>query len=202
VDFAEVVARRHMVRDFDPDRTVDAHVVDELVATAGRAPSAGNTQGWHFVVLEGPGQTARFWDASLAVERRDAFAFPGLLAAPVLICPVADPGAYARRYAEDDKAHTQLGGDPARWGFPYWLTDTAFATNQLLLAAVDRGLGACFFGLFERQQSVADALGIPDGYVPIGMVALGHPSPGPTRRGRSAGRPRRATDDLIHRGGW
>lgn len=198
-----VAARRRMVRAFDPDRPVAPSVVDELVAVACTAPSAGNTQGWHFVVLEGPGQCARFWDASLPADRRATFGWPGLLDAPVLICPVADPDAYVSRYAEADKATTGLGAGVDAWAVPYWLTDTAFATMQLLLAATERGLDTCFFGLFGRQQAVVDALGIPGSMAPLGMVALGHRAPGgPGRPGRSAGRRRRGVDEVVHRGGW
>jgi len=202
VDFADAVARRRMVRSFDPSRPLAPEVVDALVATACRAPSAGNTQGWDFVVLEGPQQTARFWDVSLPEARRTSFAWPGLLDAPVLVCPVADPAAYVARYGEEDKRTTGLGEGASAWAFPYWLTDTAFATMLLLLAATDAGLGACFFGLFDRAPAVSAALGVPEGHVPIGMVALGHPAPGPHRRGRSSGRTRRGVAEVVHRGGW
>jgi nitroreductase len=204
VEFSEVARRRRMVRAFDPARPVGPDVVDALVTVAAQAPSAGNTQGWHLVVLEGSGQTAKFWDASLPVERRRGFAWPGLLDAPVLACPVADPAAYVRRYAEEDKASTGLGDGIDSWSFPYWLTDTAFFTMQLLNAVTDAGLGACFFGLFGRAPAVADALGIPSPLVPIGMVAIGHPAadPGAHRPGRSAGRARRRVDEVVHRGGW
>lgn len=198
----EVAARRHMVRAFDPARPVDPAVVDDLVAVACTAPSAGNTQGWHFVVLEGPEQCARFWDVSLPESRRATFTWPGLLDAPVLICPVGDPGAYVARYAEPDKATTGLGAATDAWAVPYWLTDTAFATMQLLLAATERGLATCFFGLFGRQQAVAEALGIPASMTPLGMVALGYRAPGPHRPGRSAHRPHRSVDEVVHRGGW
>lgn len=191
-----------MVREFDPARPLSPDQVDALIAAACRAPSAGNTQGWDFVVLEGPDQTARFWDVSLPVPKRATFAWPGLLDAPVLVCPVADPGAYVARYAESDKAATGLGASEAAWPFPYWLTDTAFATMLLLLAVSNAGLGACFFGLFERAEVVGAALGIPADRVPIGMVAIGHPATGRGRQGRSASRRRRSVEDVVHRGGW
>jgi len=202
MEFDRVIASRRMVRAFDPTRPVPTGLVDELIGLACRAPSAGNTQGWHFVVLEGPAQTALFWDVSLPDPRRQSFRWSGLLDAPVLICPVADPEAYRRRYAEPDKASPQLGADVAAWPFPYWLTDTGFATMQLLLAATSRGLGACFFGLFERAEAVAERLGIPDGMVPIGMVALGYESPSPAEPGRSASRARKGLDEVVHRGHW
>ena len=58
VDFESVVRRRRMVRRFTTE-PVDAEVLDRLVDLARRAPSAGNSQGAAFVVLEGPVETAR-----------------------------------------------------------------------------------------------------------------------------------------------
>lgn len=206
MDFADVVRRRRMVRAFDSARPIPAETLNTLLDQALRAPSAGNAQGCHFVVLEGAGETARFWDASLPAQRREGFAWPGLLDAAVLVLPVAEPAAYLARYAEADKAGARgsgglaLGGDRSAWGVPYWLTDTAFATMTLLLGAVDAGLGACFFGLFEQEPAVREALGLPDDTEPLGVVALGYPAP--DRPGRSATRPKRPPTDRIHRSQW
>ncbi len=48
----------------------------------------------------------------------------------------------------------------------------------ILLTAVDLGLGALFFGIFQGETALMDALGVPDGYRPIGAIALGHPTAG------------------------
>ena len=50
-----MVRRRRMVRDYDPDRPVPADVRERLLAHALRAPSAGFSQGWAFLVLETDG---------------------------------------------------------------------------------------------------------------------------------------------------
>lgn len=199
MELSDVVRRRRMVRNFT-DAPVDPAVVDGLLDLARRAPSAGNSQGWHFVVLEGPEQTRRFWDVTLPPERRDGFRWPGLLRAPVLILPMADGAAYVERYAEVDKASTGLGDSTEAWPVPYWVVDTAFATMTLLHAAVDAGLGALFFGIFREEERLRRELGVPDGIRPIGAVALGHPAP--DEPGRSAARPRRPADEVVHRGGW
>ena len=52
MEFDEVVRKRRMVRNYDPDRPVPAAVVDRLLDHAIRAPSAGFSQGWGFLVLE------------------------------------------------------------------------------------------------------------------------------------------------------
>ena len=54
VEFGEVVRRRRMVRDYAPDRPVPAEVRERLLEHAIRAPSAGFSQGWAFLVLESP----------------------------------------------------------------------------------------------------------------------------------------------------
>jgi len=197
MDFADLVRRRHMVRAFDP-APIDRDVLDELLDVARRAPSAGNAQGWAFVVLEGP-DTAKFWDVTLPPDRRETFRFPKLLDAPVIVLPLADREAYLSRYAEADKAPTGLA-DPRRWPVPYWQVDTAFATMLLLLAAEEAGLGALFFGVFRHADVLMADLGVPPGHDLIGAVALGRPLD--SDPGRSASRPKRTLDELVHRGGW
>src|SRR5690606_20621920 len=162
--------------------------------------SAGNSQGWHFVVLEGPEQTRRFWDVTLPEDRRAGFAWPSLLDAPVLVLPLADAGRYVARYAEPDKAATGLGEGEDAWPVPYWVVDTSFATMTLLHAVVDAGLGALFFGIFRNEAELLAELGVPDGLRPIGAVAIGHPAS--DEPGRSAGRARRPLSEVVHRGGW
>lgn len=191
-----------MTRAFDPGRPVAAALLDDLVDLASRAPSAGKAQGWHLIVLEGT-DTARFWDVTLPPQRRSGFAWPGLLDAPVIALPLADPAAYVRRYGEPDKAASGLGRSAAAWPVPYWTVDAAFAVMTLLLAAEERGLGSLFFGVFQGEEELRATLGLPSHLELLGAIALGWPADdGPGRPGLSAGRRRRAPGEIIHRGGW
>jgi nitroreductase len=202
VELREAAARRRMVRSF-LDRPVPPPVLDRVLRTALSGPSAGFTQGLELVVLAGATEVARFWDATLPAERRAAFPWPGLLAAPVIVVPLADPAAYVARYAEADKARTGLGEGEAAWPVPYWIVDTAFAAMLALLAAVDEDLGALFFGIFHGEAELLAALRVPDGYRPIGAIAVGYPAPGGDRPSRSvAQRGRRPLDTVVHRGSW
>src|SRR5258705_2077080 len=100
-----------MTRAFTRDPI--AHGVLAAVVDAGRrAPSAGNSQGVAFVVLEGA-DTARYWDTTL--PDRASFGFPALLDAGALVIVLAHAQAYVERYAEDDKASTGLGEGADRW---------------------------------------------------------------------------------------
>ncbi|HWL42484.1 MAG TPA: nitroreductase family protein [Ilumatobacter sp.] len=192
-----------MTRAFQP-RPLPPGLLDGLLALAVRAPSAGNTAGWHAVVLEGTA-TARFWDITLPPARRATFRWQRLLDAPAIVLPYADPQAYVARYAEPDKAATGLGTTPDAWPTPYWTVDASMATMTLLLAAEDAGLGALLFGVFQGAAELAAELGVPAHLEPIGAVALGYraegsgPEFGP---GRSAGRARRDPSGVVHRDGW
>lgn len=188
-----------MVRAFGPG-PVAADRVDHLIDLARRAPSAGNSQGTDFLVLDDPAAVARYWDATLPEERRAGFRWPGLLVAPVLVVVATRPDAYIERYAEDDKASTGLGASPDDWPVPYWWVDAGAAVEHLLLGAVDAGLGACLFGLFDHEAAVADAFDVPPTYRLVGTVALGPPAA--DEPGRSARRPRRPLDEVIHRSRW
>ena len=199
MELADGIRRRRMVRAFTPDPLATGDL-EGLVDLARRAPSAGHTQGWAFVALEGPEETARYWDVALPEPRRAGFRWPGLVAAPGLIVVLVRPAAWVERYAEADKAATGLGAAVGAWAVPYWWVDGGAAVEHLLLGAVDRGLGACFFGLFEHEAAVLSALGVPDGWRAVGTVAVGHPAP--DEPSRSVARGRRSLDEVLHRGGW
>lgn len=190
-----------MVRSFTPTPISD-DVLRRVLRAGLRAPSAGNTQGTDLVVMNGPEQTARYWDVTLPVERRAAFPWPGLLRAPVLVIPLASSAAYVERYRERDKATSGLGDGADAWAVPYWYVDAAFMAMLIQLAAVDEGLGALFFGIFEHTDALMAALAVPEDRRPIGTIALGHPDEGSDRPSGSSARARRTVDQIVHIGGW
>ncbi len=197
MEFTEAVRRRRMVRTFTAE-PIDREVLDRLLDLARRAPSAGHTQGFAFLVLEGPEQVGRFWDATFPAEERDGFRWPGLFTAPVIVLPCSSKAAYLDRYAEPDKGWTDR--DESRWPVPYWDVDCAFATMTLLLGAVDAGLGALFFGIFGGLGALRASFALPEAFTPIGAVALGHPAP--DEPSPSLARGRRPVEETIHWGRW
>ena len=201
-EFADVVRRRRMTRSFS-SRPLPAGLLDEMVRLAARAPSAGKAQGWHLLVLEGD-QTARFWDITLPPSRRPSFRWQGLLDAPAILLPFADPQAYVDRYSEPDKAATGLGAGPEAWPAPYWTIDASMSMMTLLLAAEDAGLGALLFGVFQGEPSSATRWAFHRELELLGAIAIGYAADrAPAdRKGISAGRPGRAPEQIIHRGGW
>ncbi|SDO86141.1 Nitroreductase [Pedococcus dokdonensis] len=201
MEFAEVVRRRRMVRRFDPHRPVPRPALDAVLYAAQRAPSAGFSQGWDFVVLAEDDDRSRFWTATRdpdpAVDAPPDPWLVGVAAAPVLVLCLSDPDTYLDRYAEPDKGWEDR--DPARWPVPYWDVDTGMAAMLMLLAAVDQGLAALFFGVPPaRHEEVRRAHGIPGNRRIVGVVALGHEL---TRtEGSSRTRSRRPATEVVHWG--
>src|ERR1700733_6966880 len=115
------IRRRRMYRSFQ-DRLVPPDTVDRIMASAARAPSAGHTQGWAFVVLEGPEQTGRFWSTDADPEWLGHPDHPGVVDAPVIVLPFCSRQAYLDRYSAPDKAAAGLATKEA-WPAPYWLID-------------------------------------------------------------------------------
>ena len=201
MELVVAMARRRMVRSLRSD-PLESPVVERLLAAANRAPSAGFAQGVDLVVLEGPDETERYWQATLPLERRAGFPWPDLLLAPVLVVLCADPGAYVGRYAAPDKRHTGLGAGVDAWAVPFWFVDAGMAAENLLLAVVDEGLGACFFGVFDHEPALKAALGIPAAVRTVGTLAIGRPVAERERLSGSAARGRRGVGEVVHRGHW
>ena len=212
-----------MVRTYDPDRPVPPALVERLLRHAVRAPSAGFSQGWDFVVLSSAQERDAFWAS--AADRNGVSEAPttepadpdgattatrgsadGWLArmrsAPLLIICLSHAQAYLDRYAEPDKAARDPGfaaRDPARWPVPYWDVDTGMAALLMLLTAVDEGLGGCFFGVPpERHDAVRRRFGVPPDRGLVGVVSIGYPAA--DRRSPSLRRGRRPLAEVAHAG--
>jgi nitroreductase len=199
MEFREVVRRRRMVRNYDPDRPVPAEVQERILEHALHAPSAGFSQGWGFLVLETPADRERFWAA--ATPETDVWQewLTNMRTAPLIIVPHSNRDAYIERYAEPDKGWTDR--DEARWPVPYWHIDTGFASLLMLLTAVDEGLGACFFGIPpERTASYRAEFGVPEHFTPIGAVTVGYRAA--DHRSGSLKRGRKPVAEVVRRGQW
>lgn len=185
-----------MVRRYDMTRPVPSELVDRIVRNALRAPSAGFSQGWGFLVLDKPADVARFREAARPDDHPEDW-FAANVDAPLLIIPHSNKDAYLDRYAQPDKGFTDRSD--AWWPAPYWDIDTGFASLLMLLTAVDAGLAACFFGIpAERIDACRAAFGVPEQFTPIGAISIGY-SDEPPRDLSSWRKPRAET---VHRGRW
>lgn len=197
MEFRDVIRRRHMVRAY-ADRAVDPEALERIVAAALRAPSAGFTQGQYLVVVTEPATRralARLGDEDDYVAQ----GFPRWMSsAPAHIVVCVRETDYHARYSERDKLNDD--GTEIEWPVPYWFVDAGATLMLVLLAAVDEGLGAGFFGS-HRLDGLKSLLDIPDDVTPIGVVTLGHPAP-EQRSGSAGTRNRKAVGDSVKREHW
>ena len=98
MEFQDVVRKRKMVRSFEA-RPLPREIVERIVANVQKAPSAGFSQGWGFLVLDGKDETARYWKELWPEDRRPGWGWPDLFNAPLLIVCLSNKKEYLARYA-------------------------------------------------------------------------------------------------------
>ena len=197
MELGEVVRRRRMVRRFDP-RPLPAEVLDRILHSATRAPSAGFSQGLDLLVIEGGDAVRGFWTATADPR----FGKPYSTAEPpVIVLVLSDKQAYLDRYGAPDKAGLGMDSEEG-WPVPYWDMDAAMAVMLMLLTAVDEGVGAWWFGVFNSAEALLRDLGVPPGRRLVGAVALGWPAGDDRPSGSARTRPRRPFGQVVHWGRW
>ncbi len=201
MEFREILKHRKSVRAYE-QRPVPAAALDRILASVRYAPSAGFTQGNEYLVLDTPEALADFW--TLTDDPRDPIpdemrqALP-----PVLILPLSNRQAYLDRYSQPDKAGFGLE-QAETWPVPYWDIDAGMAAMLILLAAIDEGMAAWFFGISSGEKELLARFSVPETFKPIGVIALGYPAATDplALSASSARRRRRPTETLMHRNGW
>jgi len=168
----ELVELRRSVRAYRED-PVPPEMIDSCLEAARLAPSATNSQPWHFVVVTDAESRRKIagW-TRLPGSRMNAF----VEEAPVIVAIVAEP----------PRLVTQIGA--ALQKTPFYLIDVGIAAEHLCLRAAETGLGTCMIGWFDEKK-VASLLGIPRG---VGvqrkrvalLLTLGYPADEPREKKR------------------
>lgn len=158
MEAVEAILTRRSIRKYTDQPVADA-LVTELLRAAMAAPSAGNQQPWHFIVV----RDKALLEGIAAFHPYGAMTRQAALA--VVICA--------------DLKREQRPG--------FWVQDCSAATQNLLLAAHARGLGAVWLGVHprpERVEATRSLLSLPEHVVPLAIVPIGHPaeSPAPADR--------------------
>jgi FMN reductase [NAD(P)H] len=159
-----------MVRDYLPD-PIEREVIERIVGTVRRAPSAGFSQGHRLVVVTDP-ETRREL-ARLAGE--DEYVEMGLprwiSVAPVHVVVGVREESYHERYRKDDKL---VDGEEIGWPAPYWYVDAGSMFLLLQLAALDEGLGTGIYGVpADVVPALKEVLGMPDDVHFVCVITIG-----------------------------
>ena len=171
MEFRALLPKRRMVRHYAPE-PIPRETVERIVETVRRAPSAGYSQGQRLLVVmedEGRAELVRIASRGWAVE--DGLE-PWLESAAVHIFVCTREGDYHERYLQEDKL---VDGEEIEWPVPFWWVDIGATMQNIMLAAVNEGLGCGFVG--PDIEPLRAYLGIPDEFVPIGVMPVGRPLP-------------------------
>ena len=203
MEFREILQRRRMHRAYLPE-AIDREVVERIARTIRRAPNAGYSQGLSVVIVTDAEQR----DAIVSARNEDLPAdYVGERAwmadAPVFMVICTNEQRYHERYRSADKL-ALTGGREIEWPVPYWFVDAGAYMMLVLLAAIDEGLAAAFWGFPRQRERLREILDLPDDVVPIGIASVGRPAPDPaeedgTKRFRERRRP---DEDVVHWERW
>jgi len=150
MELLEAIKTRRSIRQFQDRSVSDEHVM-AIIEAAMLAPSAGNQQPWHFIIIS---------------DRAKLDAIPSFhpYSKMVLLAPVA----------------ILICGDPTGKPWPdFWVQDCSAAAQNALLAARDLGLGTVWAGVYpavDRMAGFRNLLAIPEHIVPFALIPVGWPT--------------------------
>lgn len=150
MDVYETILTRRSIRKYKK-QPIPEEVIEKLLHAGFCAPSAGNQQPWHFVILD---------------DRK-------------ILNVIHTFHPSARMLTEADKAILVCGDLHLEKFKGYWMIDCAAATENILLAGHSLGLGCCWLGLYPREGRVLGMrklLQLPAHIIPFSLISIGYPA--------------------------
>ena len=158
----ESIAKRRSIRKFKAGAAVTDEQIKLILEAGMLSPSACNTRPWEFIVVK---------DRKILDEIRAAHPYTGMLeTASLAVIIVALPESQ----------------DDVRNGLPsgFYPQDCGACTQNILLQAVELGLGACWCGVYPKEERIAEIRGIlGTEKLPFNVIAIGVPDEEPAPRG-------------------
>ncbi|MBR3603687.1 MAG: nitroreductase family protein [Elusimicrobiaceae bacterium] len=145
----QAIEKRRSIRKFQ-DKTISAEQIKTLLKAAMLAPTARNCQEWEFVVIK---------------DR-------------IVLNALKEVHPHAQMLSTADCAIVVCADTSREWAAGYWMGDCGAATQNILLAATDMGIGSVWLGVYpneDRMQAIADVLQLPTNVKPFNVIALGYP---------------------------
>jgi nitroreductase len=148
MDVRDAVLERRSVRSY-ADRPLSRETIETVLDSVRKAPSASNRQDWHFVVADDEETIEALYEAAQQQEF------------------VLEAGAVIAGVATDPETEMTCG---MRAG----VVDVSIALDHLMLRAAEEGLGTCWLGAFDQDES-REVLGIPDDEEIVALMTIGYP---------------------------
>ncbi len=203
MELREILQRRRMVRSYTGE-PVERAALERIAATIRRTPTAGFSQGQRLLVVTEPElrrQIAEIAGEADWVARGNA---PWISVAPVHLFLLTREADYHERYQRADKLAV-TGGAEVEWPVPYWFVDAGALMSLLLLATIDEGLAAGFFGLVPADGARVKALlGVPEELALVGALTIGHAAEDAQASARASRRTqaRKPLEELVRWERW
>ncbi|MBW2971388.1 nitroreductase [Candidatus Woesearchaeota archaeon] len=160
----EAIYRRRSIRNFQ-DKQVPKDIIDEILNAAVMAPSARNTQPWHFTIVEGKDRIYELGKKVTELQKKHAEEFR--LISSIIPAKFIFHGAPLLIIISGKKDYK-------------WLKDDVnLAVQNMFLAAYSLGIGSCWIGfakVFEKDHNIKNELGIPDDMEIVAPLIFGYPS--------------------------
>ncbi|URZ08033.1 nitroreductase family protein [Clostridium felsineum] len=144
-----IILKRRSIRKYK-DIKVANEIVDELLKAGMAAPSAGNEQPWEFMVLRDKDTMKK----------------------------ITEVHAYSKMLLSADVAIIVCGDINKEKVKGFWVQDCSAATENILLAAEEKGLGAVWLGVYpmeDRVSGIRKLLNLPSNIMPLSIISIGYP---------------------------
>jgi nitroreductase len=169
MDAMEAILTRRSVRKYSKKK-ISKKIILKLLEAGVSAPSAGDEQPWQFVII----------------DKRN------------ILDKIMEFHPYSNMLKEAQKAILVCGDLDLETHKGYWMIDCSAATQNILIASRAIGLGACWLGIYPREEriiAIKEILKIPENIIPFALISLGYPGEEQTTVDR-------LDDFRIHKNQW
>ncbi len=145
----DAILNRKSIRKYK-DIKISDEIVEDLLKAGMAAPSAGNQQPWEFIVL------------------RDK----------EIMKKITEVHPNSKMLLNADVAIVVCGDESKQVYNGFWVQDCSAATENILLAAEDKGLGAVWLGVFPLEDivgAIKELLNLPASVIPLSIIPVGYP---------------------------
>ncbi|MBN2120308.1 MAG: nitroreductase family protein [Candidatus Omnitrophica bacterium] len=146
----DAILKRRSIRRYKSDE-VSNDLIKKILEAAMNAPSAGNEQPWHFIVIKNKGGLQK----------------------------LAESSPYAKMVKDAPCAIVVCGDLNLDKHQGYWVQDCSAASENILLEVTELNLGAVWLGVYplkERIEYIKEQFKLPENIIPFSIIPVGHPA--------------------------